>query len=363
MPRMLYLSRFDEHGAGPRYRVYQFFDSFKKIGFNITTKPLFSIDYLNDLYFKKKRPLWRVIKRYWQRALFLTFNKSKFDLVVMDGELFPFVPYFIERLFLPRHFIIDQDDAIFHTYDNHSSFLVRFLLGNKIKNTWKKSYCTIVGNTYIKNKTLSMGITQVRILPTVVNADIYKPNLNFSFASKDKVIIGWVGSPTTIHSMEHIKPALMRVSQKANIALSIIGANFHCAGVEVNCIDWETGWSESREIELTNQIDIGIMPLVDIPYERGKGGFKLIKYMACEKPIIASPVGVNVEIVDHGQNGYLASSVEEWEKYLLILINDAKQRKQFGQAGRKKMLSQYSFQVISPLFCEIVTKAYEAQIG
>jgi len=357
MPTLLYVPRFDENGAAPRYRIYQYLDSFKKLGFNITVKPLFNINYLNNLYFKKKRSIFYLIKTYFQRALFLTFNKSKFDIVLMDGELFPFIPYFFEKMFLPRHFIIDQDDAIFHTYDNHRSFLVRLLLGKKIKKVWRKSHHIIVGNDYIKKNAIAMGVKQVIALPTVVNAELYKPSITSRTKYKDEIIIGWVGSPTTIHSMDHIKQAIINVSKKANIILYIIGAKYNIPGVKIICIDWKDGWSELDEINLTNEIDIGIMPLVDGPYHKGKGGFKLIKYMACAKPMIASAVGVNTEIIDHGKNGYLTSSVEEWEKYLLILIENPEKRKQFGSAGREKMLAQYSFQVIDPIICNMVVES------
>lgn len=349
MPTLLYIPRTDESGAGPRYRVYQFFDSFNKLGFTITVKPLFDSKYLNKLYFEKKRSFFYMLKAYFKRALFLTFNKSKFDVVLMDGELFPFMPYFIEKIFLPPRFVIDQDDAIFHTYDNHRLSLVKLLLGQKIKKVWKKCHHVMVGNDYIKEKTLAMGIKQVTALPTVVKADLYKyhgmPRTNY----KNEIIIGWVGSPTTIWHMDHIKQALINVSKKANVILYIIGAEYNIPEVKTFCVDWKGGWSERDEINLTNEIDIGIMPLMDGPFQKGKGGGKLIKYMACEKPVIASAVGMNTEIVDHEKNGYLASTVDEWEKYLLMLIADPEKRKRYGVEGRRKMLARYSFEAVNPI--------------
>ena len=100
------------------------------------------------------------------------------------------------------------------------------------------------------------------------------------------------------------------------------------------------------------------MPLIDGPYQKGKCGFKLIKYMACAIPMVASAVGMNTEIIDHGKNGYLASSLKEWEQYLLLLINDADKRKELGQNGRKKMLAQYSLQAVQPVMQNIILESY-----
>lgn len=356
MMTLLYIPRFDESGAAPRYRVYQYLPQLRQLGINITIKPLLDKDYLNKLYFFKKRSLFPLFLRYLNRALYLTFNRSKFDMVFMDGELFPFVPFFIEKFFLPKHFIIDQDDAIFHTYDQHPAFFIRFLLGKKIAKIWQKSHHLIIGNAYTHQKAQEMGVKKITILPTVVDATLYKP-LPLDYRPRREIVIGWVGSPTTISAMHHIQQALVNVARKMPIVLTIIGANYHLDGVKTICIDWKEGWSETEEIRLTNDIDIGIMPLEDGPYQKGKGGFKLIKYMACAKPMIASPVGVNSDIVTHGVNGFLAKTVQEWETYLLMLIGDAKLREEFGITGREKMLSHYSLQSASPIFCNIVSEA------
>jgi len=358
--KILYLPRFDQHGAGPRYRVYQFFNRFNASGIQIEVKPLFDIHYLNNLYFKGKRSIFYIMKKYLQRAAYILLNKKKFDLVLMDGELFPFVPYFIEKLFLSRNYIIDQDDAIFHTYDDHKSWIVRKLFTQKIPNVWRNCKHLIINNAYLETKASEMGVKKISFLPTVVDANLYKPlETTTSSHSNKKIIIGWVGSPTTVHSLRLVEQALLNIAKKSNIALYVIGANYSINGLETTCIDWKDGWNEKVEIELTNQIDIGIMPLIDKPFNKGKGGFKLIKYMAFAKPIIASPIGINSEIVEHDKNGFLASTHEEWEDYLLKLIENPELRKQFGQHGRETMVKKYSLQYVAPIFCDIIIKNYQ----
>lgn len=355
MRTLLYLPRFDESGAAPRYRVYQYLNHLKQIGIQVEVKPLLTKTYLNKLYFTKKRSLSYLLRVYMQRAIFLLVNKKKYDLVLMDGELFPYLPFFIEKWLLPTQFIMDQDDAIFHTYDQHRSWLVRKVLGKKIDRIMQRCQHVIIGNDYVKKRALASGAKQVTALPTVVNAEKYKPS---EMHEKKELIIGWVGSPTTVKALSLIEPALRKVAHKENFILHIIGAELTIEGVKTVCTDWKDGWNEEEEIRLTNTIDIGIMPLNHGAYELGKCGFKLIKYMACAKPMLASSVGMNQEIVNHGIDGYLAHNLEEWENYLLALIQNPELREKMGIAGRKKMLQQFSLQATAPIFCDIVTKAF-----
>src|SRR6056297_1871598 len=95
-------------------------------------------------------------------------------------------------------------------------------------------------------------------------------------------------------------------------------------------------------------MDIGVMPLPDTPWMRGKCGYKLIQYMACGLPVIASPVGVNAEIVEHGVNGFLVGTDEEWKSALTILLKDPDLRRRMGREGRKKVEREYSLQVQGP---------------
>ncbi|MCQ4191416.1 glycosyltransferase, partial [Methylocystis suflitae] len=107
-------------------------------------------------------------------------------------------------------------------------------------------------------------------------------------------------------------------------------------------------WSEETEVELIQGMDIGIMPLPDEPWARGKCGYKLIQYMACGIPVIASPVGVNSDIVDEGLNGYLARDELEWEAAIRHLSADSELRRVMGRYGREKIVSEYSLHVHGP---------------
>lgn len=127
----------------------------------------------------------------------------------------------------------------------------------------------------------------------------------------------------------------------------------HLAGIPVDVVPW----SEDTEAENIAKMDVGIMPLVDGPWEKGKCGYKLIQYMASGVPVVASPVGVNVEIVNNYGCGCLAQSTDEWAASLLELLSDHEVRNTFGRAGRNAVEKRYSLQTQAPILADILKSA------
>ena len=136
----------------------------------------------------------------------------------------------------------------------------------------------------------------------------------------DVFTIGWIGSPVTECYLQQIAPALSEVCRRNRARVVLVGAqNAQFQNVPVKMHPWsEEG--EERDIQ---SFDVGIMPLPDELWERGKCGYKLIQYMACEKPVVASPVGINQGLVEHGVNGFLASNLQEWVKALSTPLRSA----------------------------------------
>jgi glycosyltransferase involved in cell wall biosynthesis len=116
-------------------------------------------------------------------------------------------------------------------------------------------------------------------------------------------------------------------------------------------------WNEDNEATLIRQMDIGIMPLPDASWEKGKCGYKLIQYMACAVPVIASPVGVNVDIVTQSQSGMLADTLSEWSNALSLLLRSVEHRRQFGAAGRQAVERTYCLEVQAPVLSKILHTA------
>jgi glycosyltransferase involved in cell wall biosynthesis len=149
---------------------------------------------------------------------------------------------------------------------------------------------------------------------------------------------------------------LNQLCKKSDVQFSAIGA----LGKDLVEIPGQLiSWSEETEVEELNRFDVGIMPLPDTPWERGKCGFKLIQYMACGLPVIASPVGVNKEIVEHGVNGFFARDTEEWIRYLETLKENSDLCNKMGTAGRNKVESEYSLHKMAPRLVNLMKRVAE----
>jgi glycosyltransferase involved in cell wall biosynthesis len=325
--------------------MFQYFPSLQAKGVELTTEALFDDEYLDCLYAKKNR-FWSVIKAYAHRFRILLFAKG-FEVLWIEKELFPWVPWFIEGWFLKRlrtPYVVDYDDAIFHQYDTHRSVLVRRLLGTKCDQVMRHSDIVVAGNEYLANRAKSAGAKKVTKIPTVVSENIFAPK----DTENSVPVIGWIGSLSTAVYLEKLRPILSELSQKYEFKFRVVGANLNWPEVPVESISW----SESQEVALVQSFDIGVMPLLDSPWERGKCGFKLIQYMACGKPVVADPVGVNSEIVEAGVNGYLVSPKMDWKNALTILLEDSEKRRSMGAAGNFKFRQSYSLETTQRLLKE-----------
>jgi len=168
----------------------------------------------------------------------------------------------------------------------------------------------------------------------------------------DRVRVGWIGTPETWASFaEKFSSWIAEVARQESVIFRVIGAE---ATPRRDGAFEFLPWSEEAEISLIKGMDIGLMPLPDTPWTRGKCGYKLIQYMACSLPVIASPVGVNRDIVEHGVNGFLATSEDEWRASLLALIRDPKLRLRMGEAGLKKVEKSYSLQTQGPRMAQLL---------
>ncbi|MCG8551721.1 MAG: glycosyltransferase family 4 protein, partial [Desulfobacterales bacterium] len=231
-------------------------------------------------------------------------------------------------------------------YDMHSNKWVRRFLGQRIDRIMKHAALVIAGNTYLADRAHAAGTKRVEILPTVVDIDRYPLDTvhTGTGASKSEgcFTIGWIGSPITAHYLYSVQPVLEEVGKEVGACLMTIGAGpVNIKQIRVK----DVAWSEKTESQFLNQIDVGIMPLPDTPWARGKCGYKLIQYMACGKPVIASAIGANIDIVNHEKNGFLVSSQKEWISALTRLSKDKQLRKKMGYHGRKKVEQHYCLQI------------------
>jgi glycosyltransferase involved in cell wall biosynthesis len=246
--------------------------------------------------------------------------------------------------------VCDYDDAVFHRYDRHRFAPIRWLLGRKIDQIMQRSRLVTSGNKYLADRARRAGAARVEIVPTVINKSHYTVR---SVTSADSSLqVGWIGTPSTWADYGKALYSQLDGMLAAN------GARFKAVGAKLEADSVGTldivPWSEDSEVSAIRSMDIGVMPLLDTPWERGKCGYKLIQYMACGLPVVASPVGVNRDIVEHGVNGFLAESDDEWRTAIRTLLGDAELRRRMGAAGRRKVEMQYTLQVWGPRVAQML---------
>jgi len=348
--KILLLTRYGEFGPSSRLRFLQYLPFIENQNIHIDVSPLFSNEYLTALYSGQSRWCF-VISGFWTRIKTLLKVRS-YDLIIIEKEIFPYLPAFAERFlrFLGISYIVDYDDAIFHSYDKNINWLIRFLLGKKIDTVMRLSNLVIVGNEYLSSRARSSGAGQVEIIPTVVDLNKYKA---VKSTNNKPLVVGWIGSPATSKYLLLIVSVYKLLKSEFDVRFVAVGCNKEILKdlpIEV------LPWSEETEVQLIQSFDIGIMPLSNSPWEMGKCGYKLIQYMACGLPVVASPVGVNKKIVENGINGFLAQETHEWEQALRKLLNDKNLRVQMGEKGRDLVKENYSLQQQSIKFREIIRR-------
>jgi glycosyltransferase involved in cell wall biosynthesis len=245
-------------------------------------------------------------------------------------------------------YVLDYDDAIFHRYDRHPNIMVRILLGQKIDRVMKGAALVVAGNDYLADRARHAGANRIEYLPSVVDLDRYPPGRD---QKREHPAIGWIGSPVTARYLHLVHPALAQVCSGNRARLIVVGGG----DIEIGGVPTESHpWSEQTEVSAISSFDIGIMPVPDEPWERGKCGYKLIQYMACGLPVVASPVGANNQIVENGVNGFLASTMPQWVHALNALIDDPILSEQMGKAGRRKAEEKYCLQVTAPRLANLL---------
>jgi glycosyltransferase involved in cell wall biosynthesis len=348
--RILLLSRYSRLGASSRVRSYQYLPYLACHGMQVTVLPLFGDTYLQDLYAGQRKRLGAICRAYLRR-LGQLLQSRRFDLLWIEYELFPWLPAWGEGLLatLRIPYMVDYDDAIFHRYDMHPHRLVRMLLRGKVDTVMRRAALVLVGNEYLAERARRAGAKRVECLPTVVDVERYDQALCLA---QGLCTIGWIGSPITAPYLALVQAVLSEVCQQGNVRVVIVGAqHVPLAGVPVET----RPWSEQTEVQEIQRFDVGIMPLPDEPWERGKCGYKLIQYMACSKPAVASPVGVNRHIIADGIDGFLAATPTQWVQTLRTLCKDGALRERIGKAARRKVAKEYSLQVMAPRLVSLLS--------
>lgn len=327
-------------GASSRLRIYQYIPLWVEQGIQTKISSFFNEKYLSEVYKKKKVSKLNVLSCYVRRFLMLC-TAFRYDLIWLEKEAFPFLPSYAEWLLakLGNGYIVDYDDAVFHNYEHHPHWLVRHWMGNKIDLVMRKANLVMAGNSYLRERAIAAGAKQLVLSPTVVNLAKYRKVTSAGVPIR----IGWIGSPTTIKYLHNLPSVFEELKTMHEFELVIINASDTDIS-DFSCTTRLVSWTEDSQYETLADLDIGIMPLPDNLWERGKCAYKLIQYMASGLPVVASPVGMNNDVVQHGVNGYLANSPREWVEYLSELIAKPAEREAMGKEGRALVEREYTLE-------------------
>ena len=349
---ILILTRYERLGSSSRVRFYQYLPFLKKQGIEFTVAPLLNDDYVRSLYTSKRQSPLSVLSAYIERLGWIL-KSRKFDLIWLEKELLPWFPAWGEKILagfgIP--YMVDYDDAVFHRYDQHQNWGVRTFLGRKIDRVMRHASLVVAGNDYLREHAQKAGAKRVVYLPSVVDGSQYMQ----STEPHSEFTIGWIGSPVTSPFLDIVQTPLDIITRESDAKIILIGSG----GIDslLQIPKMVLPWSEETEAADVHRFDVGIMPLPDGPFEKGKCGYKLIQYMAAGLPVVASPVGINRQIVEHGVNGFLASSESEWTYALEYLRDNPDKRIQMGIAGRKKFEREYDLEVTAPRLLQYLEMA------
>ena len=362
MPKVLALTRYDRLGASSRVRFLQFLQALRKRGFDFDVQPLLSDDYVRALYGGPKFSIAQIAGSYARRLKAL-FGRRRYDLVWLEKEALPWIPAWLEADWLTDvSYVVDLDDAWFYRYESHDRALVRALLGGKIDAVMRAARTVVAGNDYLAARARRAGAREIEVIPTAIDTACYPPPPRAPGADSGRpVIVGWIGTPLNAHYLNQIAPALRRVAAVTPITLHIVGAAApaELAGIPVESFPW----SEASEVERICAFDIGIMPLENSPWEQGKCAYKLLQAMAAAKPVVASNVGANGQVVRHGVNGYLAETADDWAEYLGRLSADPMLRFRMGLEAFRTVSEGYSVAAVLPRLASVLERACERSSG
>lgn len=327
-----------------RFRVYQLLPALSKLGIQSTVlapNPSVAGDEFNQ------KRIQGVLKEFIQPLSIISrirqikaTGRHQVAYIQKPMIYYP-IPVFEEIVARWRPTIFDFDDAIFHRLLGLQKFKVQ-----RISNLCKH---IVVGNQYLAN---FIGNTEkTTVIPTVVDTQRYIPRPD----PEGPFTIGWTGVASNLCELRPLASVLETVLRETKGRLLIVAEQ--CKEKWLHKLPMEfIPWSPKTEVEALARMHVGLMPLRDTPFNRGKCGFKLIQYQARGIPVIASPLGANLEIIRSEVNGFLAQSPNEWKESLMTLAQNPKTREKMGHAGRNLVERCYSIEAVAPKLANLICR-------
>ncbi len=352
MPRILALAPYPNESADTRYRITQFIPTLKTAGWEVDLQP-FMNQRLFHIYNQPGNLPEKILFTGlgFLKRVFNIINTIQYDGIWLHKEAFAFGPPWFEKALSKRvNFILyDMDDAFWTHPPQFRQIGSRIRDPQRIQKMLGLSQCVLAGNRYLQNFAQQFA-PWVELFPTVLDTERYKIRNEID---DGWVTIGWVGRWSSAPYLSVISRSLESIIRKfPQTKIKLIGAdqNPFPESIPVEIVPWRL----DEELKAISAFDIGIMPLPDDEYSKGKCGFKLLQYMALGIPGVASPVGVNSEIIQDGENGFLAANETEWTEKLSRLVENYSLRRNIGIAGHTTVEKQFSLKHVAPRLIEII---------
>jgi len=342
MTRVLFLTRYPIEGASSRYRVFQYLPHLKNLGVDTSVQ-----SFMDTSMYRTSLQTGRTISKIWDvlhattRRLWTLRRWRDYDIIYMQRELFPFGGLVIERWLKRRGAILffDFDDALFikkaSRYNRIATF---FRSSKKIIDLFRIVDCVVAGNEWLAIEAKDAGALRTTCLE--VAEDTGRIPMHTPHTNSSPVTIGWLGSPSTVKYLRLIEPVLQDIaSNHPELRWELMGGN----DFKMDGVDWKLqDWSLDGELEALARFDIGLMPLPDEDWAKGKSGGKARTYMAAGIVPVVAAIGYNTQLIRNNETGYLCSTPEHWQSNISKLISDPELRQKIANTAREEVNTRFA---------------------
>jgi glycosyltransferase involved in cell wall biosynthesis len=342
-----------------RYRIEQWGPTLVSDGIDVELWPFLQEQELELLYSQRRWPeKVRMVSRATARRLAAVTRLERFDVVLIHRAACLAGPALVERLIARRKPVVfDFDDAIYlldTTAQNRIFGWLKF--PGKTASLCRISRHVVTANDHLAKYARRFN-RNVAVVPSSIDTERYRPR--HTLRATRQVVLGWTGSATSQVHLEAFAPVLRRIVERHRVTVHIVSAyRPNLGGLP---IVWKR-WSADREVQDLAEFDIGIIPLPDDEWTRGKSAFKALQCMGMGLPVVCSAVGPSLELIRNGENGFLAATANEWEDILATLIADASLRERLGRAGRRTIEEQFSMTRSAYALADVLRAAVDVTV-
>lgn len=276
------------------------------------------------------------------------------DVAVVQRQVDPLPGRQLERAVMAgRRLVLDVDDAVWLSEPGSHPLTKLRRNAEKLKWLAARADRVIAGNAYLA-EWLARFAREVTVVPSLVDTDRTAKRVH---VASNALVLGWIGSPSTAPYLAGLREALVAFARRRadlSIRLIVIGGPAPAlAGVSVE----QRSWSEGHEATALAEMDVGLMPLPDNAWTRGKCAYKALQYMSAGVPVVADDVGMTSRVVGDGAAGLVARSPNDWNEALACLADSAPLRQRMGDAGRRRVERDFSVRRWAPTLADAIAGA------